>query len=62
VHSVTNFVLVFFGNNEATWEALTEAGVVARRIHHSRIAEAIRFTIGTTEQMAMVIQILKRLS
>ena len=62
VHSVTNFVLVFFGNNEATWEALTEAGVVARRIPHSRLAEAIRFTIGTTEEMAMVIQILKRLS
>ena len=62
VHSVTNFVLVFFGNNEATWEALTEAGVVARRIPHSRLAEAIRFTIGTTEQMAMVIHILKRLS
>jgi len=62
VPSVTNFVLVFFRNNEATWEALTEAGVVARRIPHSRLSEAIRFTIGTTEEMAMVIQILKRLS
>ena len=60
--SVTNFVLVFFTDNEAAWEALTEAGVVARRIPHSRLAEAIRFTIGTTEEMAMVIQILKRLS
>ena len=62
VPSVTNFVLVFFTDNEAAWEALTEAGVVARRIPHSRLAEAIRFTIGTTEEMAMVIQILKRLS
>jgi histidinol-phosphate aminotransferase len=62
VPSVTNFVLVFFRNNEATWEALTESGVVARRIPHSRLSEAIRFTIGTTEEMAMVIQILKRLS
>ena len=62
VPSVTNFVLVFFTDNEATWEALIEAGVVARRIPHSRLAEAIRFTIGTTEEMAMVIQILKRLS
>jgi histidinol-phosphate aminotransferase len=60
--SVTNFVLVFFRNSEATWEALTEAGVVARRISHSRLEEAIRFTIGTTQEMAMVIQILKRLS
>jgi histidinol-phosphate aminotransferase len=62
VPSVTNFVLVFFRNNEAAWEALTEAGVVARRIPHFRLAEAIRFTIGTTEEMAMVIQLLKRLS
>ena len=62
VPSVTNFVLVFFTDNEATWEALIEAGVVARRIPHPRLAEAIRFTIGTTEEMAMVIQILKRLS
>ena len=62
VPSETNFVLVFFSNNETAWQALIEAGVVARRIPHSRLAEAIRFTIGTTEQMAMVIHILKRLS
>ena len=62
VPSVTNFVLVFFSNNKAAWEALTEAGVVARRIPHPRLSEAIRFTIGTTEEIAMVIQVLKRLS
>ncbi len=62
VPSVSNFVLVFFRNNEATWQALTEAGVVARRIPHPRLSKAIRFTIGTAEEMAMVAQILKRLS
>ena len=62
VPSVTNFVLVFFRNNEATWDALNEAGVVARRIPYPRLSEAIRFTIGTTEEMAMVIKVLKRLS
>ena len=62
VPSVTNFVLVFFRNGEATWDALNEAGVVARRIPYPRLSEAIRFTIGTTEEMAMVIKVLKRLS
>ena len=62
VPSVTNFVLVFFRNGEATWDALNEAGVVARRIPCPRLSEAIRFTIGTTEEMAMVIKVLKRLS
>jgi histidinol-phosphate aminotransferase len=62
VPSETNFVLVFFSNNEMAWQALIEAGVVARRIPHLRLAEAIRFTIGTTEEMAIVIQVLNRLS
>ena len=62
VPSVTNFVLVFFRNGEATWDALNEAGVVARRIPYPRLSEAIRFTIGTIEEMAMVIKVLKRLS
>ena len=62
VPSVTNFVLVFFRNGEATWDALNEAGVVARRIPYPRLSEAIRCTIGTTEEMAMVIKVLKRLS
>jgi len=62
VPSVSNFVLVFFRNSEAAWLALTEAGVVARRIPHSRLSESIRFTIGTTEEMALVTQALKRLS
>jgi histidinol-phosphate aminotransferase len=62
VPSVTNVVLVFFRNGEATWDALNEAGVVARRIPYPRLSEAIRFTIGTTEEMAMVIKVLKRLS
>jgi histidinol-phosphate aminotransferase len=42
--------------------SVTNFVLVARRIPYPRLSEAIRFTIGTTEEMAMVIKVLKRLS
>lgn len=56
--SVANFVLVFFSNQEKVWQALTEAGIVARRIPHRRLQAAIRFSIGTEQEMALVSEVL----
>lgn len=56
--SVANFVLVFFSSHEAVWQALTEAGIVARRIPHPRLVESIRFSIGTEREMDRVKEIL----
>jgi len=56
--SVANFVLVFFSDHEAVWNALTEAGIVARRIPHPRLVESIRFSIGTEREMEQVQEIL----
>ncbi|MBT8145866.1 MAG: histidinol-phosphate transaminase [Gammaproteobacteria bacterium] len=60
--SVTNFVLVSFANPDQAWQALTEYGIVARRIPHPRLLQAIRFTIGTKEEMAQVIDVLGALA
>ena len=60
--SESHFVLVSFKNIEPAWHSLTEAAVVARRIPHPQLLEAIRFTIGTAEEMSLVTQVLKRLS
>ena len=60
--SVTNFVLVSFANVEQAWQALTEAGIVARRIPHSQLLQTIRFTIGTKDEMAQVMDVLGSLA
>lgn len=60
--SVANFVLVFFAEPKAAWNALTEAGIVARRIPHPRLAECIRFSIGTEREMERVSQVLAGLA
>lgn len=59
--SVANFVLVFFADQEAVWQTLTEAGIVARRIPHPRLLESIRFTIGTEQEMELLREVLSGL-
>ena len=56
--SAVNFVLVFFNEPDNAWRALADAGIVVRGIPHRRLADAIRFTIGTEEEMALVASVL----
>ena len=57
--SAVNFVLVFFDEPDNAWRALTGAGIVARRIPDPRLTEAIRFTIGAEEEMALAASVLE---
>lgn len=59
--SVANFVLIKFIDCESTWQALTDAGIVARKIPHPRLEQAIRFSIGTEEEMKAVATVLSSL-
>ncbi|MHA7815603.1 MAG: histidinol-phosphate transaminase [Pseudohaliea sp.] len=56
--SATNFVTATFRAVDSAWEALLAAGIIARRLPHPRLADAIRFTIGTAADMARVLQAL----
>ncbi|HBO11895.1 MAG TPA: histidinol-phosphate transaminase, partial [Halieaceae bacterium] len=40
------------------WAALIADGIVARRLPHPRLADAIRFTIGSAEDMQRVLKAL----
>jgi len=53
--SATNFVTATFHSVEAAWAALNADGIVARRLPHPRLADAIRFTIGSAEDMQRVL-------
>ena len=59
--SAVNFVLVRFHNAEVAWQALIENGIVARRIPDPRLADTIRFSIGTSEEMTQVVEVLSKL-
>jgi len=59
--SEVNFVLATFAQPENAWRALTDAGIVARRLPGRRLADAIRFTIGSEEEMALVAAVLEKL-
>ncbi|MCY4181960.1 MAG: histidinol-phosphate transaminase [Gammaproteobacteria bacterium] len=59
--SEVNFVLADFAAPENAWRALTDAGIVARRLPGRRLADAIRFTIGSEEEMAAVAAVLRQL-
>ncbi|MCG8414658.1 MAG: histidinol-phosphate transaminase [Pseudomonadales bacterium] len=59
--SVANFLLVSFKNSDKAWQALTDAGIVARQIPHPRLQDAIRFSIGTDSEMEEVIKVLESL-
>ncbi len=59
--SAVNFVLVFFNEPDHAWQALTNAGIVARELPDPRLADAIRFTIGTEEEMALAASVLGKL-
>ena len=61
VPSVANFVLVSFTDRDRAWQALETAGIVARLIPHPRLAECIRFSIGTSIEMERVIEVLEQL-
>ena len=56
--SAVNFVLVFFNEPDHAWRALADAGIVARKIPDRRLTDAIRFTIGTEEEMALAASVL----
>ena len=60
--SVANFVLVKFSDCESAWQALSDAGIVARKIPHPRLQEAIRFSVGTEKEMAAVCDVLRALN
>ena len=56
--SAVNFILAFFNEPDNAWRALADAGIVARKIPDRRLTNAIRFTIGTEEEMALVASVL----
>ncbi len=60
--SVANFVLVKFSDCENAWQTLSEAGIVVRKIPHPRLEDAIRFSVGTKEEMAAVCDVLRVLN
>lgn len=60
--SVANFILVTFQDSDKAWQALTNAGIVARQIPHPRLQDAIRFSIGTADEMEKVIVVLEALT
>ncbi len=60
--SVANFVLVEFEDADSAWQSLTDAGIVARKIPHPRLANAIRFSVGTETEMKAVSEVLAALN
>lgn len=60
--STTNFVTAAFRAPDQAWEALLEDGIVARRLPHPRLAQSIRFSVGTQEEMERVLGVLRALS
>ncbi len=59
--SATNFSMVAFKDVDRTWQALTDAGIVARQIPQSRLSSVIRFSIGSKQEMALVVSVLRTL-
>jgi histidinol-phosphate aminotransferase len=53
--SATNFVTATFRDVDGAWAALIADGIVARRLPHPRLADAIRFTIGSAADMQRVL-------
>lgn len=56
--SSTNFLLVRFSDQKKAWEQLTQAGIVARVHAHPMLKDAIRFSVGTEEEMQLCIDAL----
>ncbi|KGE05010.1 histidinol-phosphate transaminase [Pseudohaliea rubra] len=56
--SATNFVTATFPRVETAWAALLADGIVARRMPHPRLADAIRFTVGSAADMQRVLKAL----
>jgi histidinol-phosphate aminotransferase len=56
--SATNFVTATFREVDSAWAALLADGIIARRLPHPRLADAIRFTIGSAAEMQRVLRAL----
>jgi histidinol-phosphate aminotransferase len=58
--SQANFVLARFDDAQAAWDALLASGVVIRDFRATpRLGDALRITIGTPEQNALVLETLR---